>query len=165
MADYFTQMVVHQIIPDIDITPLERLLLSQIFTMEVSDRGIYFFTEDGPSDMLWIPRHELEHALAASKGVESAALAFVQDELAKTGIGTGEIELDMTGLGWEFLFQDIVRRSAALDFVSIEAAFTCSKMRSDGFGGMAVLITAEQVFCKSTGELLQEFENRVSGRS
>ena len=83
MADYFTEMVVHQTIPESDITPLERLLLSNIFEHEADGEGIYFFSGQGPSDMLWIPRDELETALAASQGVESAALAFVQETLAK----------------------------------------------------------------------------------
>lgn len=164
MADYFTEMVVHQTIPESDITPLERLLLSNIFEMEADGEGIYFFSGQGPSDMLWIPRGELDAALAASQGVESGAVAFVQDELAKADAETGEIEFDMSGPGWEFLFQDIVRRSPTLEFVSIEGAFTCTKMRSDGFGGVALLITADQVFAKSTGELLEEFENRATGK-
>jgi hypothetical protein len=164
MADYFTETVVHQTIPESDITPLERLLLSHIFEMEADSEGIYFFSEQGPSDMLWIPRDELESALAASQDVESAAVAFVQEELAKASADTGEIEFDMSGPGWQFLFQDIVRRSPTLDFVSIEGAFTCTKMRSDGFGGVAFLITADEVFGKSTGELLEEFENEAKGR-
>lgn len=163
MADYFTEMVVHQTIPKSDITPLERLLLSHIFEHEADGQGIYFFSGQGPSNMLWIPRNELKAALAASQGVESAAVTFVQDELAKTDADTGEIEFDMSGPGWQFLFQDIVRRSPTLDFISIEGAFTCTKMRSDGFGGVAFLITGDQVFAKSTGELLEEFENKVNG--
>ncbi len=165
MADYFTQMVVHQTIPEADITPLERLLLSHIFETEADDQGIYFFSEQGPSDMLWCSRAELETALAASQGEQSAALAFVKDELAKADAELDEIELDISEPGWPFLFQDIVRRSRSLEFISIEAAFTCSKMRDDGFGGMATLITANDVFSKSTGELLQEFEERALGRT
>lgn len=164
MADYFTEMVVHQTIPASDITPLERLLLTNIFEHEGDGEGIYFYSGQGPSDMLWISRDELEAALAASQGVESATVAFVQDELAKADAETGEIEFDMSGPGWQFLFQDIVRRSPTLDFVSIEGAFTCTKMRSDGFGGVAFLITADEVFGKSTGELLEEFENKAKGR-
>jgi hypothetical protein len=38
-------------------------------------------------------------------------------------------------------------------------------MRADGFGGMAMLITADEVFSKSTSELLQEFEAVVAARA
>jgi hypothetical protein len=164
MADYFTHTVVHQTIPTVDITPLELLLLSNIFEHEADGEGIYFFSYQGPFDMLWLTRDELEVALAASQGMESAAVAFVQDELAKSDVDTSEIEFDMSGPGWQFLFQDIVRRSPTLDFISIEGAFTCTKMRSDGFGGVAFLITGDQVLAKSTGELLEEFENKANGR-
>lgn len=165
MADYFTSMVVHQTIPESDITPLERLLLSNIFEMETSSQGIYFFTGERPSDIFWICREELEKTLEASQGVESGAMRLVQDEMARALAEASEIEIDINALGWEFLFQDIVRRSPTLDFVSIEGAFTCTKMRSDGFGGMAIVIAANQVLCKTTGELLQEFEQQACERS
>ncbi len=165
MADYFSQTVVHQSIPEGDISPLERLLLSHIFSAEPDEEGIYFFSEQGPSDMLWLPRGQLEQALAASQAVESGANDFIRSQLANLQADATEVDLDMSEPGWPFLFQDIVRRSSTLKYVSIEAAFTCSKMRSDGFGGMAMLITAEDVLSKTTGELLQEFEDRASGRS
>jgi hypothetical protein len=53
---------------------------------------------------------------------------------------------------WESIFQDIVRRSARLRYVTAISAFTCSKMRPDGFGGMAVLITPSAVVGKSTSD-------------
>lgn len=165
MADYFTQIVVHQTIPDADITPLERLLLSHIFDSEPDGNGIYLFSEQGPSDMLWLARTDLETALVASSAVKSAANEFIRGQLADLEVDATEVEIDMSEPGWPFLFQDIVCRSSTLKFVSIEAAFTCSKMRSDGFGGMAMLITADEVFSKSTGELLQDFENQVAGHA
>jgi hypothetical protein len=163
MADYYTQTVVHQTIPITDVTPLERLLLSHIFETEPDAEGLYLFSEQGPSDMLWLARDEVEVALAASESMESAANAFVREQLSKLQADATEVELDMSEPGWPFLFQDIVRRSPTLQYVSVEAAFTCSKMRSDGFGGMAILITADEVFSKTTGELLQEFEDKATG--
>lgn len=165
MADYFTETVIHHSIPECDITPLERLLLSHIFSAEADGEGIYFFSEQGPSDMLWLTRAELETALKASEAIESGANGFIRCHLATVETDTTDVELDMSEPGWPFLFQDIVRRSSTLKFVSVEAAFTCTKMRSDGFGGMAMLITAEEVFSKSTGELLQEFEDLAARRA
>ena len=37
------------------------------------------------------------------------------------------------------------------------AAFTCSKMRPDGFGGMATLITAKEIISESTNGLLEKW--------
>jgi hypothetical protein len=161
MADYFTQMVVHQTIPQADITPLERLLLSHIFTAEAYGEGLYFFSEQGPSDMLWLERPGVEQALRASETLDSRANSFIREQRAQHASDVGEIEIDMSGQDWPFLFQDIVKRSPTLQFVTIEAAFTCSRMRSDGFGGMAMLISADAVLSKSTLELLQEFEDQV----
>lgn len=50
-----------------------------------------------------------------------------------------------------------MRRSPTLDNVTVISAFTCSKMRPDGFGGMAVLITADAIKGKSTNDLLEDF--------
>jgi len=44
-----------------------------------------------------------------------------------------------------------------LKYVTIVAAFTCSKMRSDGFGGAATLITADAILGKSTTDILEDF--------
>jgi hypothetical protein len=48
MADYFEQTVVQQSIPETDMTPLERLLLSRIFNSERDGQAWYFFAEDNP---------------------------------------------------------------------------------------------------------------------
>lgn len=50
-----------------------------------------------------------------------------------------------------------MRRSKTLRYVTAVSAFTCSKMRPDGFGGMAVLITAEAVTGKSTSDIIEDF--------
>jgi hypothetical protein len=47
-----------------------------------------------------------------------------------------------------------VRRSSTLRYVTVVTSFTCSKMRPDGFDGMAVLITADAVTGKSTEDIL-----------
>ena len=59
------------------------------------------------------------------------------------------------------MFQDIIRRSATLKYVTAVSAFTCSKMRPDGFGGMAVLITASDVMGKSTNDIVEDFLNEA----
>ena len=68
-----------------------------------------------------------------------------------------EIDIDFSGTSWEFIFQDIVRRSSTLRYVTAVTSFTCSKMRPDGFGGMAVLITADAIVGKSTNDILEDF--------
>jgi hypothetical protein len=157
MADYFEQTVVQQIIPTTDMTPLERLLLSRIFDCEADGDGWYFFAEQSPSTMIFATRAELEVALASSPDVESTAHLYVTERFAAADADGPEIDLDLSGTSWEFFFQDIVKRSKTLAYVSVVTAFTCSKMRPDGFGGMAVLITRDAIVGKSTSDLLKDF--------
>lgn len=161
MADYYTPTVIQQTMPDADMTPLERLLLSHIFDAERDGDGWYFFSEQGPSDTLYIERTALEAALAGSANAgDSAATMFVKEQLPDALSGEpppSHIDLDLSTTSWEFIVQDIVRRSSSLHYVTVVSAFTCSRMRPDGFGGLAVLITAEAVLGKSTYDILEDF--------
>lgn len=169
MADYYMPTVVQPTIPNADMTPLERLLLTHVFTAEPDGDDLYLFTEYGPNTLLDLPRTDLVAALAASAGTESAAAAYVADRLA-TATEQPEEEafaLDLSGTSWEFILQDVVRRSATLDHVTVVSAFTCSRMRPDGFGGMAVLITADAIAGKSTDDILEDLlaaQGAASGR-
>ena len=53
--------------------------------------------------------------------------------------------------------QDIVRRAPEIDHLTVTMAFTCSKMRPDGFGGLAMLITADTIRSESAHTLLDRF--------
>jgi hypothetical protein len=158
MADYFTPTVIQPAIPIADITPLERLLLSHIFYAEPDGDAFYFSADERPADMIWLDRGPLEAALAQSKAdSDNTAIAVVSGQLAQVPADNVEIELDLSGISWESIFQDIVRRSKTLRYVTAVSAFTCSTMRPDGFGGMAVLITADTVMGKSTSDIVEDF--------
>jgi hypothetical protein len=159
MANYWTPTVIQQTIPEVDITRLERLLLTQIFSSEPDGDGLYFYAEEGPSDLAVIDRGELEEALAASREAgDSRATRYVAECLARLPADEAEVEIDLSGsISWELFVQDIVRRSPRLRYVSVISSFNCSKPRPDGFGGLAVLITVECIFGKSTDDLIAEF--------
>jgi hypothetical protein len=160
MADYFSPTVIQPTIPVADITPLERLLLSHIFNAERDGEGLYFYADEGPADMIWLDRAPIEAALTQSPAaIDSTAAAFVTGQLARVPADNVEIELDFSDRSWESIFQDIVRRSATLRYVTAVSAFTCSRMRPDGFGGMAVLITPSAVIGKSTSDIIEDFLN------
>jgi hypothetical protein len=163
MADYFSPTVIQPTIPVGDITQLERLLLSHIFNAEPEGEGLYFYADEGPADMIWLDRAPLEAALAQSPTtIDSSAASFVTEQLSRVPADNVEIELDLSGTSWwEFIFQDIVRRSASLRYITAVSAFTCSKMRPDGFGGMAVLITPSAVMGKSTNDIVQDLLNEA----
>jgi hypothetical protein len=162
MTDYFSPTVIQPAIPVADITPLKRLLLSHIFNAEHDGESLYFYAEERPTDMIWLDRAPVEAALAQSKTtIDSTAAALVTAQLARVPADNVEIELDFSDRPWEAIFQDIVRRSATLRYVTAVAAFTCSRMRPDGWGGMAVLITPSGVMGKSTNDIIADFLNEA----
>ena len=154
MADYFTQTVLQPIIPEADMTPVERMILIEVFQSESDGDGLYFFSEAGLNETPSFNASALAVALDISADVDSHAAALVRKRLAATK-AVGDVELDLTtDLAWETILQDIVRRSSTIDHVIATSAFTCSRMRPDGFGGMVVLITADAVLGKSTEDML-----------
>jgi hypothetical protein len=161
MADYYSPTVVDPAIPFGDMTALEQLLLTQIFDSEIIDDALYFFEEQSTSDMLWLDAGEARGALAQSQSSASKANDLVAAALAELELGAEDVELDLSMESWEFLFQDIIRRSATITHVTVTTAFTCSKMRPDGFGGMVTVITGDQVLSSSTGEMLCSLLDRA----
>ena len=157
MADYFSPTVIQQPIPVADMTPLEILVLSVIFDSEPDGEAMFFHASLGPSDAIWLSIDELRSALDASAGIDSMATMYIGERVAVTSTDDTEIEIDFSGTSWEFIFRDIVRRSSTLRYVTAVTSFTCSKMRPDGFGGMAVLITADAIVGKSTNDILEDF--------
>jgi hypothetical protein len=59
MADYYTPTVIQQTIPEADMTPLERMLLSNVFDAERDGDGWVFLLRVGS------PRHDRDRACSA----------------------------------------------------------------------------------------------------
>jgi hypothetical protein len=157
MADYFTPTVVQQTIPLADMTALERLILSHILDAEPDGDGLYFFSDTGPSDLIVLSGAQFRAAFAESQGIPSRLRDYVAERLPRLDPNATDVELDVSGTSWEFFLQDIVRRSRTLQYVTVVSAFTCSKMRPDGFGGSATLVTADDIKSKSTNDILEEY--------
>ena len=156
MADYHSPTVVQPDIPVAAMTPLERRLLCELFEHEGNDQAVYFFASDNVADTAWIATAELVELLGRDNGMVSRIADAVRAEIAKGDLGEDEFELDFSMIGYDLIFQDIVRRSPDLDHVQIIAAWTCTKMRPDGFGGMATVITADEVQSMSTASYIEE---------
>jgi hypothetical protein len=161
MPNYYFTTVIQQTIPNADMSPLERLLLTHIFEWEQDDEGLYFFASEGSCDMICVSRYELEAAISASEEYESSVISVVKDGLAETPEAESDTELDFSMTSWEPILQDIVRRSSTLTQITAMTAFTCSKMRPDGFGGMAILITADVILGKTTDDILCELMDQA----
>lgn len=157
MADYHSPTVVQPTIPNADMTPLERFVLGYIFDAEADGDGLYFFAEIGASDCFDLPVDRLRAVCAQSAGVPSTLYSYITERLAALTDQDIDLDVDLSVVSWEGIFQDIVRRSTTLDHVTVISAFTCTRMRPDGFGGMAVLITADAIKGKSTNDILEDF--------
>ena len=138
MADYFSQTVVQPAIPNACMTPLERWLLEQLFEHEDEGAGrTYFFASESVADVI----DGADPALEALLRDDASPLAARLREALRTADDPGW--LDVGDLGHAAVFQAIVaRHPSEVPFVTVEVAYTCSRMRADGFGGAAELITA-----------------------
>ncbi len=142
-------------------TLLEHRLLIGMFSHEGEEDSVYFFAEDYVNDLLHLELSEVHQLLEVDPYPDGYAVTVIREELRKLDPVEGELALDMSVIGYEGIFQDIVRRCDALDDVEVVAAWTCTKMRPDGFGGMATLITADAVETMSTASFLDEARNRL----
>lgn len=161
MADYYSQCDVSPMLPLSDLTAAERLILCNVFESETDADELYLFAEVGRNSMLDLERSDIVAALAttAQGSVAADLLAGAIAGLAEDDTAA-EIDLDDH---WVGILQEIVRRSPTLTFVAIETAFTCSKMRPDGFGGSALVITADAVDAMSTSQFIDEALGRRVG--
>lgn len=160
MADYFSPTVVDPEIPIADMTPLECLILENVFECESDGDALYFFSTIGPGDSISVERKALLTALEASAmmpgGTETGHIAESLQGEAADDEDDPYIDIDVPTSSWEAILQDIVARSETLTEIVVTTSFSCSKMRRDGFGGAVTLITAERIAGKSTVEMLQD---------
>ncbi len=165
MADYHSPTVVQPTIPAADVTPLERLILDLVFDAESEADGIYYHSWCGPSDIVTLSVDDVRAAFEASREQADSSIGkHVSKLLEKFDADAGDespldIDVDLTenDSGWDRVLQDIVRRSATVDEIVVTTAFTCTKMRPDGFGGSVMLITADAIRYRSTTDILEEF--------
>jgi hypothetical protein len=157
MADYYTPTVVEPMIPLAAMLPIERLFLAQVFSEEVEGETAYYCSDDGASDFITLDAEAVRIALGATSAETSSLTKKLVEEYGEAILGDEEIELDECGDLWADVLQGIVRRSPDLDHLTVTMAFTCSKMRPDGFGGLAMLITASTIRSESTHTLFDRF--------
>jgi hypothetical protein len=156
MADYHSPTIVDPMIPVTDIDEMEQLLLKNIFEYDDDGGKLYFHHWSGPQTVIYVNREELEAALKnLDYDVTSPFAELAEQAKAASEIGD-DIKLDFSEISYEFLFQNIVRRSATLKYILVITPFTCTKMRRDGFGGMATLITADEITGKSTHDIIAD---------
>lgn len=157
MADYYTPTVVEPVIPVSAILPIEAMVLAQVFDEEIENGIAYYYSDDGARDLTWLDPGEVREALDTTDHATSRLVTMLRADHADAIQGDDEFELDMGGDLWPDVLQDIVRRAPEIDHLTVTMAFTCSKMRPDGFGGLAMLITADTIRSESAHTLLDRF--------
>jgi len=158
MADYFSPSVVTPSIPRGDMTPIEHLLLTAMFQSEPDGDALYLFAEASFNDRPILDVDEIRAALDDGEACRTAD--FVRANLADVACDEAILHLE-DELPWEQALQDIVRRSQTLANIQVITAFTCTKMRPDGFGGAITLITADQIQSSSTDQMALEMLDRA----
>ncbi|SMC35284.1 hypothetical protein [Novosphingobium sp. B1] len=153
MADYHSPTVVRPSIPLAAITPLEHALLCQMFEHESDGDASYFFASEGPSDTVWLDIADIKSMLADELAPSGPVVEMIRAKLADVSPDEAELELDLSDLGEGAIFQQIIRRCEELDHVVITSAWTCTKMRPDGFGGSVTVVTADHILSSSTSEM------------
>jgi len=156
VADYHSPTVVDTLIPVSDINELEHLLLTNIFEFDLHEDRLYFHHWEGAQSYISVNRCKFKAAAAKADYGENSPLAELLKQERNAPIGETEIELDLGETSFEFLFQNIVRRSQTLKHIAVITSFTCTKMRQDGWGGMATVITADKIAGKSTHDIVRE---------
>lgn len=154
MADYYSQCVVSPMLPLGDLTAAERLILCNVFESETENDELFLFAEIGRNSIIDLGLPDIVAALATSTE-SSAAADLLVGALAGLPDGDTVAEIDLDDR-WIDILQEIVRRSATLTFIAIETGFNCSKMRPDGFGGSALVITADTIDAMSTSQFIDE---------
>lgn len=161
MADYHSPTIVRPEIPRRAMTLLEHRLLIGMFSHEGAENAVYFFAEEYVNDLLHLDLPEVHRLLEDDPFPDRYAVTVVRDHLRKLDPAEGELALDMSVIGYEGIFQDIVKRCEGLDDIEVVAAWTCNKMRPDGFGGMATLITTDAIETMSTASFLDDARHRL----
>lgn len=147
MSDYATPTVVIPPIPEACMTPVERFILTSVFAHEcVPERqALYLYAETNIDEEVFVSRAACEAALDRHEpGTDRLAMLLAHDlrRPSQRHDPTPLISF-INDLDPLRVLHGIVRRHAdLLPWVIIQQAFTCTRMRPDGFGGMGTVIHA-----------------------
>jgi hypothetical protein len=155
MAGYYVPTIVHQTIPRRMMSPVEEFILKQVFEWEDDPDvvgNIYFFATEGPNLDIEIDDKEgLQKLIAESRALSPELCNEIERALV---VGDGyKDEI----VGYEAIFQAIVKRNKEeLPYISIDQAFTSTKMDPGDFGGASVLIAPDSIESMDTTTWLEK---------
>ena len=171
MTDLETRSYTHPPIPLVDLTPLEKLILTHVLECSETDAGLLLFTDVGPINSVSVKRKALLDAFRASASQAASALnAFVGSRilalLPTSPDGEDldiDVEVDLSEFPWQFIVQDIAARSPSLPEMTVIQWTNHPSQRPDTYGASVSLITGKGIHHATSEELLNRF--RSQGRA
>ncbi|MDX2263447.1 MAG: hypothetical protein NW215_00550 [Hyphomicrobiales bacterium] len=158
MADYYTPTTLEPSIPNRDMTPFERFILTRIYDHEEDGERTYFYSWDGANSFFWLEKEPLQALLRDPAQDPSLIAERVRIALeAEADHHSTDLECTLEEDELEDLLQTILKRSETLTHLAITKAYTCSKMRPGAFGGSITLIRAKGVRFTSTADMLEDW--------
>lgn len=162
MADYHSTAVIQPDLLIADVSPLEALLLSHMIDVEIEGDGLYLCIETGVNSLVQVAINELRVAYDNSTGYDSQLRVVIEQWLAEIPSDAEEtddtefdFDLKLTENAYILILQDVLRRSETLTYFTVNGAYTCTKMRPDGFGGWAVFVTPTEIHWMSTDSWIE----------
>lgn len=164
MADYFHPTVVTPPLPSDAISLLEVLVLTQMYDWEHRGDRLYFFNKAGRPSAIELHVKEIVDLIEAAPEDAGRLPECLRTHLASLKPEETAFEVEVTDNLDVNIFQDILRRCEDIDHITVTSAWTCSRMKEDGFGGAVTVITADRALTKTTTDLARSlFEQAIHG--
>lgn len=145
MANYSTPTVVIPALPVDCIDPVERFILTTVLEHQIWEGALHLFAQEGVDDEAFVSRTALDAVLDTQAPGTHRLAMLLAAQMRETSQADDPQPLIcfINDLEPARVLQGVVRRHPdRLPHVVIQQAFTCSRMRPDGFGGAATLIHA-----------------------
>jgi hypothetical protein len=173
MSDLETRIYTYPPIPLVDITPLEKLVLTHVLECSDTEAGLVLFTDLGPINPISVKRRALLEAFRDSVLQTSTALsAFIASRvlaLLSTPPDVLDTEvtiaIDLSEFPWQFVVQDIVARSPNLPEMTVIQWMNHPSQRPETYGASVSLITAKAIHHATSEDLLSRFRLQDRGLS
>ena len=165
MIDFPSFSSVQPAIPEGDMTPLERLVLTAMFDHLPAPHGFRFYSRTGIREGLVLPLDRLRASAIESHDRSPAAVNLLEAAIDLMTLGDGTIGFDLTAQAWETLFQDIVARSATIDRISILTVHRGIAIENALAvpAGSVTVITADRIAGKTLYDCLYDLEAELFG--
>lgn len=166
MTDIETRITTYPALPIADITPLERLILSNVLDCSETEDGFELFTDFGPRNPVRVRRKDLIESFQASeRNIEILLRTFVTDSVLAQRSDDGDdpesiVEIDLSAFPWQFIVQDIIARSTTARELVVIQWINHPSQRPDTFGASVSLITANGIFHATSDDLISHFRRQ-----